>query len=133
MQRAKLLLAVTLLVWATGCGSEHGTPVQVSGKVTMKGEPLQRAQVMFHAKQGLPAQYRTVVATTDEQGKYVLASVYPAVYTVSFSKVEESANADPEQPLANIEDDRLSPYSPQNSTLEATVTADKTTLDFDLE
>src|SRR5687768_9403934 len=54
------------LVGLTGCGGpEHPDVGRVSGVVTLDGQPLPEATVMFQPENG-----RASVATTDSAGKY---------------------------------------------------------------
>lgn len=61
-------LCFVLLVWLVGCGGPaHPDVGRVSGIVTLDGQPLPEATVMFQPTQG-----RASIATTDPAGKYSL-------------------------------------------------------------
>lgn len=61
-------LALLSLVTLAGCGKPaHPDVGRVSGVVTLDGQPLSEATVMFQPKEG-----RASVATTDAAGKYSL-------------------------------------------------------------
>ncbi len=71
--RAKLraVLAFSCLVVIAGCGGGDRPPLgQVSGKVTIGGEPLVGAIVLFSPEKGRPC-----VGTTDQQGTYEIEYV----------------------------------------------------------
>jgi hypothetical protein len=58
----------TFLLFLVGCGGpEHPDVGRVSGTVTLDGQPLSDATVMFQPTEG-----RASVATTDKAGKYSL-------------------------------------------------------------
>ena len=58
---------VVLLLLACGCGPGGPEIAGVKGKLTMDGEPLANATILFIPQGGRPA-----AATTDEEGNYVL-------------------------------------------------------------
>jgi hypothetical protein len=59
---------IAMLVGLAGCGGpEHPEVGRVSGVVTLDGQPLPEAIVMFQPTQG-----RASIATTDSAGKYSL-------------------------------------------------------------
>jgi len=61
-------LGMAALVCLAGCGGpEHPDVGRVSGVVTLDGQPLAEATVMFQPTQG-----RASIATTDSAGKYSL-------------------------------------------------------------
>jgi hypothetical protein len=61
-------LCFASLVWLVGCGGPaHPDVGRVSGAVTLDGQPLAEATVMFQPTQG-----RASIATTDKAGKYSL-------------------------------------------------------------
>ncbi len=90
--RTRMSLAILACALATlglsGCGSDLS---QTEGMVTLDGQPLAGARVVFEAP-GLP----TSVATTDEQGRYVVQTgsqqgMVPGTYRVSISAYETRA------------------------------------------
>lgn len=61
-------LCFASLLWFTGCGGPaHPDVGRVSGVITLDGQPLPEATVMFQPTQG-----RASIATTDAAGKYSL-------------------------------------------------------------
>lgn len=85
---------LTVLILAgTGCGGpNYGTPVKVTGKVTVAGAPAKDANIIFNAKEKLPADKRTVQAPLKADGSYEVGNVYPADYEVF---LQSTAPADP--------------------------------------
>lgn len=70
-----LLSAVVLLVAMLGCGSDTSQPdyaslglVQISGKITLDGQPLPQAAVFFHDRPNRRYSY----GVTDSEGRYTL-------------------------------------------------------------
>ena len=60
--------ALVMLFFVVGCGGpEHPEVGRVSGVVTLDGQPLAEATVMFQPTNG-----RASIATTDSAGKYAL-------------------------------------------------------------
>lgn len=61
-------LVIVTLVWLAGCGGPpHPEVGRVTGVVTLDGQPLAEATVMFQPTEG-----RASIATTDSAGKYSL-------------------------------------------------------------
>jgi len=130
------LVGISLLA---GCGSGGpGKPVAIEGTVTLDGQPLANTQLQFVASEGLPANLRSHVATTNADGKYSLPKVYPATYAVS---IVEAAAAPPDPaggPVVvvvnnNPKANKLAKWSGGNSELRAEVSAEKKTFDFELK
>ena len=117
-----------------GCGGpDYGTPVSVSGKVTLDGEPLGELTVIFHNTSGLPAEFRTQRSTTDGQGVYNLPKVYPGEYRILFEKVA-AAPEDPGMAPAEVSatDASLLKYTGANAPT-ASVSATNTEVNFELD
>jgi hypothetical protein len=73
MTRSTHVAALTLVVFASmiaGCGGQGDRPPlgQVTGRVTIGGEPLAGVLVLFHPDSG-----RMAGGTTDKDGKYELS------------------------------------------------------------
>jgi hypothetical protein len=67
-RRFRWRLVIAMLVCLAGCGGpEHPDVGRVSGVVTLDGQPLAEATVMFQPTTG-----RASIATTDSAGKYSL-------------------------------------------------------------
>lgn len=132
MKAAFLLTLSAICASLQGCGSEHGSPVDVSGKITNGAEPVANAQVTFHSlNTEIPAVDRTKTAQTDAQGAYSISGLYPSEYMVRVEK-PLPANQDPGMaPAESATDDPLAKFG-ADSPLRANVAEDKTTFDFDL-
>ena len=66
---SQTLVLLSLLVLTVGCGGGDRPPIgEVSGTVTLNGEPVEGVQVMFEPV----AKGRSSSAMTDAQGHYVL-------------------------------------------------------------
>lgn len=82
----------------TGCGGpSYGTPVTVKGKVTVGGEAPKDAQIIFQAKEKLPADKRTAMGPLKPDGTFEIANVYPAEYDVY---LQSTAMPSPDQASA---------------------------------
>jgi hypothetical protein len=135
-----------------GCGPDVAPPpelpnlVAVTGTVTMDGQPLEGAAVMF-----MPAGNTGygAVGGTDAQGKYkpntatgqiVHDGVSPGEYKVVISRLVgpdgKPIKLDPNVPPANLGGRESLPpkySSPVQTTLKASVAEGKGTFDFDLK
>jgi len=69
MQRLVCVLAVFVLA-LSGCQQSETVPV--TGTVTMKGQPVDKAEVVFNPKQG-----RFASGVTDSQGHFSLSTAKP--------------------------------------------------------
>lgn len=117
----------------TGCGGnpDLGTPLDVSGTLTLIGEPLNDVSVIFHTEaEGVPPEARTFRATTDSGGTYRIDRIYPGTYQVMVRPAEEEEPED-KGDMGGPETGPFSRYG-MNSPLEAEVSEDKTTFDYDL-
>lgn len=131
------LVMCGLLVPLAGCGSsKEGTPVKVSGKVTMNGEPVANAKLTFHSVEGgLPPDKRTVMGSTDKDGRYTLPTVYVGSYKVAVEKPGSPDSASQDKAKTSAIPD-LGPYVKYqlgNTPLNAAVAKGQTTFDFDLK
>ncbi|MBN1909619.1 MAG: carboxypeptidase regulatory-like domain-containing protein [Pirellulales bacterium] len=67
-QVVMLLATVTFfLLLLPGCGKSRPKPVEVTGKVTYRGKPVEEATVNFFPESGYMA-----IATTDTEGRFTL-------------------------------------------------------------
>lgn len=67
LRLASTLMLALVLVSMTGCG-QNGPPLgQVRGRVTLDGEPLVEAEIVFQPQKGRPA-----TARTNAKGEYAL-------------------------------------------------------------
>lgn len=88
-------LSLLMLMVSAGCGGgpDYGTPVSVSGTVTVDDKPLANALVTYNCSEGREAEFKSFVATTGADGKYTFESVYPGPYDVLV--VEVAAEVEP--------------------------------------
>lgn len=130
---ATVLLVPILL--AVGCGPNRPKTVQVTGRVTYRGQPLEGARVMFHTQGGPPA-----AGTTDKEGRFRLETFSTddgaliGEHTVTISKYTPlqtgaSSSAPPDDmrgagppPIRQVVPVRYT--TPATSPLKAKVTAD---------
>lgn len=126
-------LALFVLISVAGCGEKHGSPVKITGKVTLAGQPLADANVTFHATDKLPAELRSRMGKTNAEGVYTLSDVYPGEYTVMVQKFAATA-ADPGAAPAMVAmNDPLKKYGAE-SQLKKSVGDDKPKeINLDLE
>jgi hypothetical protein len=126
--RRDFRMVVLAAVLACGCG-QSSPLVPVTGSVTLDGEPLPRAQVLFRPRNGRPS-----FAITDDNGKYALRytaesmGALPGEHVVS---VTTAANDDGDDNAAAKES--LPARYNSKSTLSVTVDATHRTHDFDLQ
>jgi len=131
-----MVIVAGLVFIFPGCHKGPGlpSPVSVTGKITLKGQPVDSANVSFTAiSEGLPGDLRYVEGKTDASGEYTLANVYPAEYLVQVVKVDPSAApADLEQAVADPSAN--SPFAAygNESPLRAIVKPDATRFEFEL-
>ncbi len=122
------ILIAAIACGAVGCGNEFGTPVVVTGKVTVAGKSAEKARIIFHASNNkLPAEFRTATAELKPDGTFTLEKVYLAEYTVMFESMAVMDATKSAEPTPSP----LTAYG-ADSKLRAKVTAEKTKFDFDL-
>jgi hypothetical protein len=134
MVAVRILLGILVLIMV-GCrrGPELPEPVAISGKITLKGKPVDAAIVAFTAiSEGLPGEFRYAEATTDANGEYKMPRVYPAEYQVQVLKPESRKEPDPNHVVANPS--AKSPFAAygEESPLRAFVKKDALRFDFEL-
>lgn len=124
------LLVVVCLGWTAGCGGDRLPLGRVTGTVTLDGEPLERAEIVFQPEDGRPS-----YAKTDSQGSYELmfGADQPGaqigrhrVMITTFDVITE----DEENPLEIPE--RLPDRYHRNSELVEEVQSGRNVIDFDL-
>jgi len=129
-----LLVGLFAFLCLPGCGGEDpfaglGTPVKISGAVTMDGKPAANVEISFARVNSVaPGEVRNVASKTDAAGKYTIESVYPADYKVMFKEVVE---LDPE----NLSAMDVGPYVKygMDSTLQVTVAEGQLEHNFELK
>ncbi|MEL7499375.1 MAG: carboxypeptidase-like regulatory domain-containing protein [Planctomycetota bacterium] len=135
-----LVLMALIAMVSAGCSSDVGS---VSGKVTINGEPIDNATVMFYPDQG-----RASVGHTDSAGRYtlnytqgrkgaVIGSHKVTISTEVFA--EEDRNVDYDEadqaPIVKGRPESMPPkyLDPDKTVLSAVVNGGSNTIDFDLE
>lgn len=140
-----MVALLILLLSLSGCGGSGDQPElgQVSGKITLDGEPLSGVAVVFQPDDGRPATGRT-----DAEGKYELTYIRKTLGTkVGLNRVEIAPDEEGEDE-GEPDGDDTSPQPKQSvssrkpkiparynsrSELERDVKPGKNTFDFDLE
>ncbi len=131
---AMLVVAVGMLATLPGCGGKKLPGV--SGTVTLDGEPVEKATVMFIPGAGNPG--RMSVGVTDSGGHYTAlysttsTGIAPGKYKVVISTYSQPVN-DGEQLVGEQAPERIPDAYNAKSTLEADVTESGGTFDFDLK
>lgn len=83
MKFARLVVAIGIASCLAGCGSKNNPPflkdlIPATGRVTLKGQPLAGANVMFIPPASATGG-RDAMGVTDAQGVYELSAVVPGV------------------------------------------------------
>lgn len=126
------MLAVLALVLPAGCSRGPDDLGQVAGKVTLDGQPLAHATVVFSPV----AAASQSVAVTDAKGEYSLLysshvhGAKPGEHRVAISTFTEG-DPDGDPPLARIAERVPYKYN-LRSELSTTVSPGETTVNFDL-
>ena len=129
-QRVLQTLALLAACLLAGCSSKPADVPelgQVTGTITLDGQPLEGAAITFEPDAGTLS-----VGTTDETGHYELAfsKDYPGAilgtHTVRLSKMGEPGSP-------NDTENQIPAKFNANSTLTAEVKAGENTVNFDLE
>ena len=80
------VIALVLLV-SSGCGGPgYGSPVNVSGVVTVDDQPLANALVTYICSEAREPEYKSFTATAGADGKYTLEQVYPGPYEIQVAE-----------------------------------------------
>lgn len=125
-------LSVVCLFSLVGCGRTGLAPVE--GVVTLDGEPLPDAEVVFKPDQGRPS-----VARTDESGRYKLmytreaAGAAPGHHKVTISTFIEADDSSADEKIQQGRKETLPAKYNKQTTLEATLDANgQKDLNFEL-
>jgi len=129
---AVCVLGLTLCV---GCGGgEEGPELgQVSGVVTLDGQPVASADVTFTPDQGRPS-----MGQTDDEGKYRLRysaesdGALPGMHSVSISTQRDQTGGEGDQPLVPAQEERIPAKYNEETELSREVSAGENTIDFEL-
>lgn len=119
-----------------GCGGGADTPDlgQVSGVVTLDGQPLEGAVIEFIPQGGRPSS-----GTTDSEGKYDLRYTVEedgaliGSHEVRITTAREQTGGEGDQPLVEAREEQLPPKYHTKSELKENVEAGSQTIDFALE
>jgi len=119
-----------LLIGLAGCGGpEHPEVGRVSGVITLDGQPLEGATVMFQPTEG-----RASIATTDSAGKYSMTYLdgVPGAKLGSHQVIirTEIPGEDGQPPIAK---EKLPKKYHEQTELTAEVKPGSNTFDFDLK
>ena len=153
-----LVFAIAVAFCVAGCGSKNNPPflkdlVPATGRVTLKGQPLPGATVMFIPAASAAAG-RDAMGITDASGAYVLSTLVPGVrpdksrgalpgdYTVVISRIAmpdggrmpEGITEEGEALAKGAKQFVPAPYTnPATSTLKAKAAGPKAENNFELE
>lgn len=150
MKRQLIGLIVTMgLLPAIGCGSGTAEGGQVTGVVTLDGQPVAKAKVTFYKSDDSNGSLNIITALTDEMGKYSLFGDDPSYrgtpvgdYKVTVYKLVPIKNAklpedaDPEQIEVSGQGKNILPPKAANlqtTTITATVKDGPNTVDIALK
>ena len=126
------ILAALALVLSAGCGDVPDNLGRVSGKVTLDGQPLANATVVFSPKTAASQS----IAVTDANGEYSLLyaakirGAEPGEHRVAVSTFTEG-DPDGDPPVAKVAERVPYKYN-LRSELSATVSRGKNTVNLDL-
>ena len=81
-------------MFLVGCGAKYGSPVKVTGKVTVDDKPLPNAIVTANVSETREAEFRSFQATTGAGGEFEFPAIYPGEYSVTVAEGIASAAAD---------------------------------------
>jgi hypothetical protein len=138
------VLALALMLFASGCGKPKYEIVRVQGTVTYQGQPLEQGDISF-----IPVQVegdglrRMAVSAINEQGEYVLNSfkpgdgVIPGEYKVMIVSRDKASSEASDAEIAALKWHAPKVYAEVATTpLKATISSDAPQpikLDFALE
>jgi hypothetical protein len=95
MKRAVLLsIGLVLLM---GCGAKRGTGGSATGKITYKGQPVNRATLFFHPTSG---EGRDIGVTSSDDGTFGAGDIPPGEYKiyVEAARLPEAVTKGPQIP-----------------------------------
>ncbi len=123
---------IVCLLTCVGCGGpDFGTPVKVTGKVSVSGAPPKDVRIIFQANDGkLTADKRIAKASVNADGTFTMDNVYPAEYTVLLES-SVPPPADPGSAMAVPNTSLPVDQNGQVKTLTAKVPTDKNDFTFD--
>jgi len=120
--------AFVALVFVAGCGG--GELAQVSGTVTLDGQPLEGAQVSFWPLDGEGEKDRPSAGVTDSNGQYrLMYTAEESGVLIGRHRVEISTASGGEE---GPKPERIPPQYNTRSELTAEVTSGENILNFDL-
>ncbi len=89
-----LLPVAVLLLLAGGCGDRFGGRQEISGTVTLKGQPVDEGVIEFHPLDNSPEQLVTKSGALIQDGKYLIPKaqgLVPGKYRVVISSGDKKA------------------------------------------
>ncbi|WP_145265289.1 carboxypeptidase-like regulatory domain-containing protein [Calycomorphotria hydatis] len=129
------MLLLPLMLMAFGCSEEGPKLGTVSGTVTLDGEPLPNAQLMFTPRgEGRPS-----TASTDENGMYKLAytagkkGALTGSHRVSITTAVDQYSDEATGKRVEAVEEKLPAKYHQKSELTAEIQEGSNTIDFSLE
>ncbi len=136
MRFANFILAACLFAFAVGCGSGGDTPPlgQVTGTVTLNGEPLDGATVEFQPDNGRPS-----IGMTDAEGQYSLLfradtpGALVGTHTVRITSQRGRSGGEGGEPVVKARPETVPREYNDGSSLSVEVTEGSNTHDFELE
>lgn len=132
--RPDLLVAALCIIVINGCSKQQGGPatVNVTGTVTLAGNPLEGANVVFNPAMGSDDGRLASQASTDASGRFELTThvgggkfkpgIVPGKYAVSITKLDTAAIKNTFSPPKNLLPKKYA--DPKTSQLSADVKAD---------
>lgn len=130
----KFFCLVVLSIATIGCGSSGPATGEVTGKVTIDGQPIEGASIEF-----IPADGRPSTGVTDASGAYELMFTNDAKgallgsHQVRITTARAGDGGEGVGPTLEARDELLPAKYHDESELTAEVVAGKNTFDFDLQ
>jgi len=93
----RILVALIGLILLLGCGSKRSTGGSISGTVTYKGKPVNRAMLFFHPTSG---EGHDISVPTTQEGTFSVSDIPPGEYTIFMegARIPPGALKEPEIP-----------------------------------
>ena len=121
---------LSFLALTSGCGPDLGSPTTVTGRITVDGEPLGGATVVFHCVGEREAEFRTFTATADGGGQYTIEKIYPGSYRVGVGEPAPGAGEEDPGKASAMAGNELKPSD--GDELSAEITSDELVYDIQM-